>query len=88
MRLTELDLLRVKYHPTIVKYLQTAKKVILLTGTPMVNTPWDMSPLVNAIEGTNILPTQEKSFREKFYIQQSRSPPRLDRRCQLFSTVM
>ena len=76
-----------KISTTIVKYLQTAKKVILLTGTPMVNTPWDMSPLVNAIEGTNILPTQEKTFREKFYIQQSRSPPRLDRRCQLFSTV-
>ena len=76
-----------KISTTIVKKLQTAKKVILLTGTPMVNTPWDMSPLVNSIEGTNILPTQEKAFREKFYIQESRSAPRLDRRCQLFSRI-
>ena len=72
---------------TIVKLLQTAKKVILLTGTPMVNSPIDMSPLVNAIEGTNILPMNEKAFREKFYILQSKSPPRLERRCQLFSCI-
>ncbi len=76
-----------KISTSIVKKLQTAHKVILLTGTPMVNSPLDMSPLVNAILGHNIMPLQEKLFREKFYILQSKSPPRIERRCNLYSSV-
>ena len=53
----------------------------------MVNSPVDMSPLINAIEGTNLVPTQDKQFREKFYILQSKSPPRLENRCKLYSSV-
>ena len=76
-----------KISTTIVKLLQTADKVILLTGTPMVNSPIDMSPLINAIEGQNILPTTEEPFKEKFYLLQSKSAPRLDMRCKLYSSV-
>lgn len=76
-----------KIATTMVRLLQTAKKIILLTGTPMVNSPIDMSPLINSILGNNILPMTEKSFREKFYILQSKSPPRLNRRCLNYSCV-
>ena len=76
-----------KISSTIVDMLQTAEKVILLTGTPMVNTPVDICPLVNAIEGSDIMPTSEKLFKEKFYLLQSKSPPRLENRCKLFSSV-
>ncbi len=72
---------------TLVKLLQSAHKVILLTGTPMVNGPIDMSPLVNAIEGTDLLPVNEKQFREKFYILESKTPPPLAKRCRLYSAI-
>ena len=76
-----------KIATTMVRLLQTAKKIILLTGTPMVNSPLDMSPLINSILGNNVLPMTEKAFREKFYILQSKSPPRLNRRCLHYSCV-
>ena len=69
---------------TLVKLLQDSFKVILLTGTPMVNTPVDMSPLINVIKGENILPMDDKQFNEKFYIQQSKALPAEDKRCRLF----
>lgn len=71
----------------LVKLLQSAYKVILLTGTPMVNSPIDLSPLVNAVEGTDLLPVNEKQFREKFYILQSKTPPPLEKRCRQYSTI-
>lgn len=72
---------------TLVKLLQDSFKVILLTGTPMVNTPVDMSPLINVIKGENILPMDDKQFNEKFYIQQSKALPAEDKRCRLFSPI-
>lgn len=60
-----------KIASTAVKVLQQAHKVILLTGTPMVNSPVDMSPLVNAVEGTNVLPVDDKQFNDKFYMTSS-----------------
>ena len=47
-----------KIASTALKILQNAYKVILLTGTPMVNSPVDMSPLINAVSGENILPEE------------------------------
>lgn len=68
-----------------VKALQNAYKVILLTGTPMVNGPVDMSPLVNAVAGVNVLPTDEKKFKELFYIQKSKKSPPENKRCKLYA---
>ena len=71
----------------LITSLQTANKVILLTGTPMVNNPVDMSALINSIEGENKLPTTEKSFRDKFFVLQSRPPPPMNKRCAEYSGV-
>lgn len=71
----------------IVNLLQKCNKVLLLTGTPMVNAPVDMSPLVNSINGENILPVTEKSFRDKFFILQSKKLPPLEQRCKEYSAV-
>ena len=64
-----------KISTTIVKLLQTAEKVILLTGTP-VNNPADISPLLNSIIGSDVLPTSEKLFKEKFYMAKPKDLPR------------
>ena len=51
---------RKKYNaPNLVKLLQSADKVILLTGTPMVNGPVDMSPLVNTMGSNSNLSEEE-----------------------------
>lgn len=71
----------------IIKFLQKCNKVLLLTGTPMVNAPVDMSALVNSISGSNILPVNEKSFRDKFFVLQSRKPPPLEKRCKEYSSI-
>ena len=71
----------------IIKLLQQCDKVLLLTGTPMVNAPVDMSPLINSISGSDILPVTEKSFRDKFYILQSKKPPPLNKRCKEYSAI-
>jgi SNF2 family DNA or RNA helicase len=71
----------------LVALLQTAFKVILLTGTPMVNSPEDISPLVNSILGDNILPTDEKKFREKFFILKSKNQPPENKRCKNYSSI-
>ena len=76
-----------KISTTIVKQLQTAEKVILLTGTPMVNNPVDMSPLINAIQGSDILPTNEKLFKEKFYVPKSSKLGKIGEKCKLYSIV-
>lgn len=70
-----------------VKALQESYKVVLLTGTPMVNGAVDLSPLVNAVKGENVLPTDNKTFKQQFYIQQSKHSPPIDKRCKLYSPV-
>jgi SNF2 family DNA or RNA helicase len=71
----------------IVKLLQTAFKVILLTGTPMVNGPYDMSSLLNAVKGENILPILENEFNERFYIFKNQKIPSIKNRCVIFSYI-
>nr|QFG73651.1 MAG: SNF2 family N-terminal domain protein [Megaviridae environmental sample] len=41
-------------------------KVLLLTGTPLVNYPSDASHLLNMIKGNKFLPTDQKIFNTKF----------------------
>ena len=71
----------------LVSLLQTAMKVILLTGTPMVNSPEDIAPLVNSITGTDTLPTDENDFREKFLILESKTLPPINKRCKNYSSI-
>jgi superfamily II DNA or RNA helicase len=42
--------------------INQAFKVILLSGTPIVNNPSDLAPLFNAIAGTNVLPLNTEKF--------------------------
>jgi superfamily II DNA or RNA helicase len=55
-----------KISKRISKGLQAAYKVILLTGTPIVNVIFDISPLINAATGKYTFPLKEKSFYKKF----------------------
>ena len=43
-----------------------ANKIFLLTGTPMMNHPSDISPLVNLITGKNTLPVNSNDFDNLF----------------------
>lgn len=45
-----------------------AGKVLLLTGTPIQNSPAEIAPLINLVAKKNVLPLGEKDFNEK-YIQ-------------------
>ena len=68
-----------------VRSLQQSYKSIPLTGTPMVNSPVDMSPIVNSIVGENILPMNEKQFKQMFYVQKSKKIPPDNKRCAGYS---
>jgi len=48
------------------KYIENANKVILLTGTPMVNSPHDVSFLLNMITKKNFMPINEQDFDYQF----------------------
>jgi superfamily II DNA or RNA helicase len=50
------------------KYAENAKKIILLTGTIMVNSPHDIGVLVNIIKKRNFMPTNEEHFNNEFKI--------------------
>jgi SNF2 family DNA or RNA helicase len=43
-----------------------AKKVLLLTGTPIQNAPHEIAPLVNIAAGHQVLPTSEKAFNDRY----------------------
>ena len=49
----------------IINSSKEASKIILLTGTPFVNRPSDIAPLINIIKRSNVLPLK-KSFDEKY----------------------
>lgn len=51
-----------------------AKKVLLLTGTPIQNAPHEIAPLVNVAAGKKILPTSEKEFNSKYVQHQYWNP--------------
>jgi SNF2 family DNA or RNA helicase len=43
-----------------------AKKVLLLTGTPIQDAPHEIAPLINIAAGKHVLPTSEKEFNKKY----------------------
>jgi superfamily II DNA or RNA helicase len=49
-----------------IRGLQMADKIIMLTGTPIVNSCLDLSPLINAITGKYSMPLKEKAFNKRF----------------------
>lgn len=51
-----------------------AEKRILLSGTPQVNAPRDIAPLINLIQGRTVLPEKERDFNERF-IENKRMEP-------------
>ena len=71
----------------IVKATKNVFKIILLTGTPMVNGADDFSNLANLIYGSKIIPITIKGFNEKFYKAKSKNMPPLKKRCLLYSVI-
>jgi superfamily II DNA or RNA helicase len=71
----------------VVEMTRDAFKVILLTGTPMVNEPSDFSNLANLIYGDEVLPFSTSKFEEKYMTLESKSSPPDLKRCKLFSAV-
>ena len=55
---------------SILKEAQMAHKVILLTGTPIVNFPSDIAPLINIVKKENVLPRNKLLFDEQFMRQE------------------
>lgn len=45
---------------------QKSKKVLLLTGTPVYNTPSDIAPLINMAAGDSVLPASQSAFDDKY----------------------
>jgi superfamily II DNA or RNA helicase len=45
---------------------QHFNKRLLLTGTPIQNSPAEIAPLINTITGTNTLPTDTKEFNKRY----------------------
>merc|ERR1711964_420814 len=71
----------------ISKLLQTAFKVTLLTGTPIVNSPIDISMLINCVSNENIMPIDSVLFKDKFYKAIVDKQPELKKRCKIYSQV-
>jgi SNF2 family DNA or RNA helicase len=51
-----------------------AEKRVLLTGTPMVNRPSDISPLINIVSGETLLPEDRGDFEKKYVYDKQVSP--------------
>lgn len=51
-----------------------AKKRILLSGTTTINSPRDLSPLVNFVAGKNVLPEDMAQFKEKYIEEKPVNP--------------
>lgn len=52
----------------------TAKKRLLLSGSPFYNRPSDISSLVNLAAGRDVLPIQQKDFEDKYVSREKISP--------------
>lgn len=51
----------------ILTMIKQARSLLFLTGTPVINHPSDISPLVNSIFLSNVFPTKRKEFENLFY---------------------
>ena len=54
------------------------KKTLLLTGTPIVNKPFDIAPLINTVAKEKRLPETEKMFNKIFIDRKVESPSLLE----------
>ena len=50
----------------IIVAAKKASKVILLTGTPLVNRPSDIAPLANMVANKTVLPTNNEDFKKMY----------------------
>ena len=56
-----------------------AEKTLLLTGTPMVNSPSDIAPLVNLAAKEKLLPENKEEFEKKYVYRKQVNPSLLQR---------
>lgn len=63
----------------ILEQSKAAKKVLMLTGTPIQNKPHEISPLINTITGEKTLPTDEKEFNSQYINKNKIFPNFIDR---------
>lgn len=65
----------------LTKTLKKSKlnKLLLLTGTPFVNSPSDISPLVNMASGEELLPENKSEFESKYIFEKQVKPSLLNR---------
>ena len=71
----------------IIKATKKSTRILLLTGTPMVNGPEDFSNLANLIYGDLIMPNNIKGFNDKFFKIKNKKMPPVKDRCLLYSPV-
>jgi hypothetical protein len=53
-------------HKAVSEAAAKAKKVVLLSGTPIQNKPHELAVMTNLVSGKHVLPESEKEFNEKF----------------------
>lgn len=56
-----------------------SEKRLLLTGTPLYNRPYDISPLVNLAAGDEVLPNNQRTFEDKYIAEEKVGPGLLGR---------
>ena len=76
-----------KITESITNFTKKAFKIILLSGTPMVNHPLDFANLANVIYKQKLLPTSQNKFEEKFMTLESKNPPAESKKCSLYSAT-
>jgi SNF2 family DNA or RNA helicase len=59
--------------------VKDAKKVVLLTGTPIQNKPHEIAPLMNAVSRRNLFPTKPEEFNRRYIKTVMTNPPFTDR---------
>ena len=72
---------------TILNLTKEVFKIILLTGTPIVNSPMDFSNLANLVYGENRLPLTEKAF-EHLFLELKIEKPKSSMRCSEYSNII
>lgn len=58
----------------IKKINKNKEKTVLMTGTPMVNGPSDISSLINLVSGEQLLPEQKAEFEKKYIFNKKVNP--------------
>jgi len=64
-----------KVHNAVKQILQQADKRLMLTGTPMYNSPTDLAVLMNALAGRRVLPDTKKEFEARYIKKKEEEVP-------------